>query len=74
MSPVSICRYHWVLAAVGPSQIVFIITRATKVLEKRQGEKRSSDKEYKAYKASTPVLIPGSRQYDVTGKGEQGKI
>ncbi|CAM9568538.1 unnamed protein product, partial [Sphacelaria rigidula] len=48
----------WVLAAIGPSQIVSIITRATKGLEKRQGEKYDSDKDYQAYKKSTPVLVP----------------
>lgn len=56
-------RYHWVFATIGPTQIVSIILRATKGLEKRQEEKYGSSKEWKEYKSSTPVLVPGTRQY-----------
>lgn len=69
-------RYHWVLGSIGPQQIVSIILRATGGLEKRQAERYASSKEFQAYVASTPVLVPGTRQY-TWGKGnddnKQGK-
>ncbi|CAM9581266.1 unnamed protein product [Ectocarpus sp. 12 AP-2014] len=55
--------YHWVLSVIGPSQIVSIILRATGGLEKRQAEKYGSSKEWKKYAKSTPVFVPGTRQY-----------
>lgn len=60
---IGVCRYHWILGSLGPCQIVSIILRATGGLERRQADKYSSDKEFQAYTASTPVLIPGTRQY-----------
>jgi len=62
-------RYHWVFAFIGPFQIVSIILRATGGLEKRQAEKYGASKEWKEYAASTPVLVPGTRQY-TWGKAE----
>lgn len=56
-------RYHWVFSVIGPSQIVSIILRATGGLEKRQAEKYGSSKEWKEYAKSTPVFMPGTRQY-----------
>ncbi|CAB1106154.1 unnamed protein product [Ectocarpus sp. CCAP 1310/34] len=55
--------YHWVFSVIGPSQIVSIILRATGGLEKRQVEKYGSSKEWKEYAKSTPVFVPGTRQY-----------
>ncbi|CAN0003933.1 unnamed protein product, partial [Ectocarpus sp. 13 AM-2016] len=55
--------YHWVFSVIGPSQIVSIILRATGGLEKRQAEKYGSSKEWKEYAKSTPVFVPGTRQY-----------
>ena len=65
-------RYHRAFAFLGPWQIVSIILRATGGLEKRQAEKYGSSKEWKEYAASTPVLVPGSRQY-TWGKAEKKK-
>lgn len=59
-------------ASLGPTQIVSIILRATRGLEKRQAEKYGSSKEWNEYTASTPVLVPGTRQYTLE-KGEQKK-
>ncbi|CAM9399588.1 unnamed protein product [Pylaiella littoralis] len=64
--------YHWVFSFLGPSQIVSIILRATGGLEKRQQEKYGPSKEWKEYSASTPVLVPGTRQY-TWGKADKKK-
>lgn len=65
-------RYHWVFATLGPTQIVSVILRATSGLEMRQTEKYGASKEWKDYAASTPVFVPGTRQY-AWGKGKGDK-
>ena len=49
-----------------------VILRATSGLEMRQAEKYGASKEWKEYAASTPVFVPGTRQY-TWGKGENKK-
>lgn len=56
-------RWHWILGSLGTYQIVAIIMRATGGLEKRQADKYGASSDFQAYAASTPVLLPGTRQY-----------
>ncbi len=71
VSGVTVLRgWQWLIALVGYVCIVYIMFNGAQRLEKRQNKNYGSKKEYRAYVAKTPILIPFVPLYHLT-KGEK---